>query len=463
MAVKLNKPILVAGVGLSFLLWLGESLHQEILAFGEWGLLGLMALGSGVWWWQQKTQELPTLKPISPLTLEDANQAIAKTQTLLDYIVKECPNSNISSLQQKLSRLPSRFNQSVVSLGLVGVKNTGKTTIKSLLNAQNIDINLDFIEIESLLIDDKNKPIISDFILFLTTGDLTESEWQIIQQLQQNHQRCLIVFNKQDQYIPEERLLILQQLQQRVKSIIPAEDVISINCIQTELKVRQYQTDGSQQEWIENQPPKIEPLVKRIKVILEEERQQLIWGNIWREAVEIKQEAKEILNQIRRDLALPLIEQYQWIAAGTAFANPVAALDLLVTAAINTQMVLDLSNIYNLKFSLAQGQTVSAKIAKVMVQLGVVELSTHAISGLLKSNAVTYVAGGVTQGISAAYLTRLAGLSLVEYFQEQDINTSGNQKIDLEKLSQKLKQVFEQTKRTELLQNLVKQAIPKLT
>ncbi len=98
-----------------------------------------------------------------------------------------------------------------------------------------------------------------------------------------------------------------------------------------------------------------------------------------------------------------------------------------------------------------------------MIKLGLVELSTHAISSLLKSNTITYVAGGVTQGISAAYLTRVAGLSLMEYFQEQEIDFNYHQTIDIEKLSTKIKQVFEQTKRTEILQGFVKQTLPKLS
>ena len=158
-----------------------------------------------------------------------------------------------------------------------------------------------------------------------------------------------------------------------------------------------------------------------------------------------------------------MMEKYQWIAAAAAFANPVSSLDLLATAAINAQMIVDLSSIYQQRFTLSQGQTIAATIGKLMIKLGLVELSTHAISGLLKSNAITYVAGGATQGISAAYLTRVAGLSLVEYFKEQDINLNNHQTIDIEKLSTKIKQVFEQTKRTEILQSFVKQTLPQLS
>lgn len=184
---------------------------------------------------------------------------------------------------------------------------------------------------------------------------------------------------------------------------------------------------------------------------------------MWREAQDIKQQGKEILNAIRRDRALPMMEKYQWIAAAAAFANPVSSLDLLATAAINAQMVVDLSGIYQQKFTLSQGQAVSGTIGKLMIKLGLVELSTHAISSLLKSNAITYVAGGATQAISAAYLTRVAGLSLIEYFQEQEINSHSDQSFNIEQLSTKIKQVFEQTRRTEILQGFVKQTLPKLS
>ncbi len=105
--------------------------------------------------------------------------------------------------------------------------------------------------------------------------------------------------------------------------------------------------------------------------------------------------------------ATPVIEQYQWIAAAAAFANPVPALDILATAAINAQMVMDLGNVYQQKFSLEQAQTVAGAMGSLMLKLGLVELSTKAVSTVLKSNAITFVAGGVVQGVSAAYLTLL--------------------------------------------------------
>lgn len=96
-----------------------------------------------------------------------------------------------------------------------------------------------------------------------------------------------------------------------------------------------------------------------------------------------------------------------------------------------------------------------------MVKLGLVEMASQAITPILKSHALTYVAGGTLQGISAAYLTRLAGLSLVEYFEEQ--SQSASTTFQLDRLIQKLKAVFQDNQRSAFLQTLVKQGISRLT
>jgi hypothetical protein len=80
---------------------------------------------------------------------------------------------------------------------------------------------------------------------------------------------------------------------------------------------------------------------------------------------------------------------------------------------------------------------------------------------MLKTNAVTFVAGGVVQGVSAAYLTRLAGCSLIEYFQQQEeaIDPSG---LNLDKLGQTLQKVFQQNQQVAFLQGFVKQGLGRL-
>jgi uncharacterized protein (DUF697 family) len=215
---------------------------------------------------------------------------------------------------------------------------------------------------------------------------------------------------------------------------------------------------------MEAQQAEILPLTQRLSNILQQEQQSLVWATTYRQAKALQAEVKTGLNQVRRERALPIIEQYQWIAAATAFANPVPVLDVLATAAINAQLVIDLGGIYQQKFSLEQAQEVAKTIGSQMLKLGLVELTTQTLTSLLKSNTVTFVAGGVVQGVSAAYLTQIAGLSLVEYFQSlEESQETGQFSLNLNALNQTLKTVFQQNQQLSLLQSFVKQALNRLS
>ncbi len=471
MAVKLRKPILVGGIGISIALWLWDSIQQSVIEVGQLSVVGAIALGTGFWFLQRKASK-KSLSPQLPLLLsrETAEQAIAQAQAMVAQLETEAPDKDICELKQQVAQLPNSLNRQELQLAVSGGKKAGKTTLKQVLENQEIAENIRFVETEALLSETdaaetaaKEVALASDLVLMVINGDLTDSEWQILQQLRASHQHLILLFNKQDRYLPEERTAILEQLRHRVQEIISTEDVLAISASPAPVKVRQHQEDGSVQEWMKPLTAEVGSLSDRLRQILSHQRQQLVWATTWREAMGLKAKAKNILNDLRRDRALPVIEGYQWIAAAAAFANPVAALDLLATAAINAQMLVDLSDIYQQKFSLSQAQTASGTIGKLMVQLGLVELSTQTIGSILKSNALTYVAGGAVQGVSAAYLTRLAGLSLIEYFQEQEVSGATGKGLNLEKLGQKLQKVFQQNQRTAFLQSFVKQAVARLS
>ncbi|HLO85411.1 MAG TPA: DUF697 domain-containing protein, partial [Nostocaceae cyanobacterium] len=82
--------------------------------------------------------------------------------------------------------------------------------------------------------------------------------------------------------------------------------------------------------------------------------------------------------------------------------------------------------------------------------------------GILKTNPATFVAGGLVEGVSAAYLTRVAGLSLIEYFQQQEIAVESGNGLNLEALRQTLQKVFQQNQQMAFLQSFVKQGVKHL-
>jgi uncharacterized protein (DUF697 family) len=483
MALQLRRPILVGGLGLTFGALLLDQLGPSVLDFGGTAVWGAIALGSGVWWWKQQTNQNRDLLqlPLTPVDRSMVDKALTDVEARINQLVAELNPDAIESnqtdlvttLRQRLAALHADLDRQSLRIAVIGGKAVGKTTLAQLLKVQDLAPNLSTIDHPSQSSGMTTEPQAmevassevetADLILFVTTGDLADSELQTMQQLMAQRHRILLIFNKQDQYLPDDRPVILQSLRERVKELLPADDVIAISAQPAAIKVRRYQTDGTMQEAVEQPTADVASLQERLRVLLTQQGPQLVPATVLRQAQALNRAVQTELNQLRRVRALPAIEQYQWIAAAAAFANPVPTLDLLATATINAQLVVDLSALYQQKFSLEQAKTVAATLASQMVKLGLVEVASQTIAPMLKSHALTYVAGGTLQGISAAYLTRLAGLSLVEYFEERsqtlDVSESA---VQVDRLVQKLKAVFQDNQRSAFLQSLVKQGIQRL-
>lgn len=464
MKLQLRKPILTGGIALSFGLWLWWNIRDTAMEIGELSLVGAIAIGGSFWWLKQqwKQKSAPIVISAFP-NREKVEAAIAQTRQHLNHLKVEAPDRDNTDLEKQCDRLPEGFNRQEIRIAIAGEKLAGKTCLQNIL-ADLAWENVTWEEVAPLSSNDEENNQLQhvDAVLWLVTGDLTDSQHQTLKELRSHYQHILLIFNKSDRYPLEEREVIVQQLHQHILGILLPEDLLTISTSPSPIKVRQHQTDGGIQEWEESPQPDIQALQVRLDRILISEREQLIWGTLWRETQALQREIKTRLNEIRRDRALPIIERYQWIAAAAAFANPVATLDLLATAAISAQMLVDLGEIYQQNLSLQLGKETVGELGRLMVQLGIVELSSQAIAHLLKSNAMTYVAGGTLQGIGAAYLTRLAGLSLIEYFQDCAIPQTAETPLNWEQFTQKLKTVFAQNQRTEFLQHFAKGAIARL-
>lgn len=476
MTFKLQRPLLIGGLGLTVGGWLLESIHPSTLHLGGTVVWGAIALGSGVWWLRQQFPQdsIPEmLKNADRATVEAEFAAVEQAiQHLYDEIqlaprVENAPR--LEGHRDRLLALRSELERRHVRLSVMGGKAVGKTTLAQRLlshlsgqspTASSIPTNTPTRNLETSDAEAHR----SDLVLFVTAGDLTDTEYQRLQTLLQRQQRVLLIFNKQDQYLPTDRAVVLQQLRDRLRDHLSSDDVVAIATQPSPILVRQHQPDGSLKERLDQPEPELDGLLERVQAILSQEGTQLILNTAYRQAVALKQEVLADLNGLRRDRALPVIEQAQWIAGAAAFANPVASLDLLATAAINTQLIMDLAKLYQQPLTLDQARVIATTLASQMVKLGLVELTSQAVSSLLKSHALTYVAGGLIQGVSAAYLTRLAGLTLVTYFEDQSqILVNGSEStFSVERLVSKLKQVFQDNQRTAFIQTLVSQGIQKL-
>lgn len=491
MAAVLKKPVLIGGLGLTAGLWAFQSFGDSALQAGGDLMWGAIALGSGYLWLRQYLKSPVANAPSKTLLPLAANRTVVEQAlTAVDALItqlqaeplgdgKTVAEADLVPFRTKLTALREELDRQDLRLTVLGESGVGKTALVTWLQENWLTphqtshtqmVTLDD-SLPALNRAEPNAPaptlpsaaLTHDVALFLTAGDLTESALQVLQQLHQHRQRVLVVVSKQDQYLPSDRLLIHQQVQQRVKSLIAPEDVVAIATVPAVVKVRQHQEDGTVVERTEQPEANVAALATRLEHVLTQEAQQLVWSTVLRKSWLLRQEIVAELNRIRRDRAMPMIEQAQWVAAAAAFANPVPTLDLLATAAVNAQLIMDVGAVYQQPFSLDQAKDIAGTMAAQMVKLGLVEVSTQAISPLLKGHVLTYVAGGTVQGISAAYLTRVAGLSVVEYLQERSQNPAlAQQPIQVDRIVQMLKSVFQNNQRTEFLQQLVTQGIGRL-
>ena len=327
MGMKFKRPILVGGLGLTAGLWALESLQHTAADFGGSIVLGSVVIGSGLWWLQRRSPvaSLPLSVRPGPVNQQVLEQAFQRAHHLIEVLTAELQShpdrltpqreTQVQALRDRLQALQTSDRPQAVQIAVVGAQKTGKTALVQHLQALHAS-DITWLDTSPLLVNAEAQsqagfdlPTVdaASLTIFVTSGDLTDSEFQIIQQLIALRHRLVLAFNKQDQYRPEDRLAILQRLQHRLADCLPDTDVVAIATVPNPIKVRQHQADGQMQEWIEHPEADVTPLSDRLQAILQEEKAQLALATTWRQAKALQRDIQTTLNQIRRDRAMPVL------------------------------------------------------------------------------------------------------------------------------------------------------------
>jgi uncharacterized protein len=462
MSLKIQKPILVGGLAVTAGFLGLDMLSHAVASNVNALMLGTMAIGGSYWLWSQRRGTVVA----QPIKIDSSTLTRLSDQVKLIADQLTIEGGNSESLRQSLTHALQQADRQHYRLAVTGAARVGKTSVIAALPATDFISAqpLELIETSALFEVDGADFQISqalqqaDLVVFVTNGDLTATEFAYLSKLQQ---QVVVVLNKQDQLAAVDRDTVHQNIQRTVAGL--TNQVVAIAAKPAPIKVRAISASGDVQESIEQPTIEITPLTNSLRTVLAESGAQLVLNTTYWEVGRIKNTGKAQLNGLRRARALPIIEQRQWIAGATAFANPLPALDLLATAAVNAQTIVDLSAIYQQPFSIELSQSAASAMGGLLLKLGLVEVSTQAIGSILKTNAVTYVAGGLVQGMSAAYLTRIVGLTLMEYFADRDIVAAQSSAVwNLDRFGTLLQQVFQANQRLTVIQEFVQQGIQRL-
>ncbi len=287
----------------------------------------------------------------------------------------------------------------------------------------------------------------ADLLLLVVDNDLRQSEYEPLQALAAIGKRSLLIFNKIDLYTETEKETILHQLKDRVRGFIAPSDVIAIAANPQPIQLETGDLVKPDSE--------ILPLIRRLAAVLRAEGEDLIADNILLQSQRLGEEARKLIDRQRNRQANKIIDRYQWIGAGVIAVMPLPVVDMLATAAINAQMVIEIGRVYGCEINSDRGKELAFSLGKTLVSLGVVKGAVELLARALQLNIATYLVGKAIQGVSAAYLTRIAGKSFIEYFRhDQDWGDGG--------MTEVVQRQFQLSRKDEFIKVFVKDAIAKV-
>jgi small GTP-binding protein len=490
-------PLVLAALALGAAAWLFTSVgemhdrlakHSNALALGFLalaGLLGLLAAGSAVrLCWKLGRSDAPLAEAPEDVVRAAELQA-EKAEGVINQIRDDAAKAELQSELSVLRADRQRRNFHVV---IFGTGSAGKTSLINALLGQHVgrtepvmgttrqgEVFTQRIEGVEGTVSLTDTPGLSeigaggavreaeardlaaraDLLLFVVDHDLVRSEYEPLSALARQGKRSIVVLNKQDRLVENDRDAILDKLRERLAGIVAPEDVVAIAASPRPLPVRLKNADGTVETILEYQEPDIAPLQDRIAAVLAGEGDTLRAGNLLLRAHLLGQRAKAQVGTERDRMAQGVIDKFQWVTAGAVFANPLPALDLMAAGAVQFQMISELAAVYGVEITGSHVKMIGSQMIQMLLKLGLVEASTSLVAGLFKSTLVGYAAGGAVQAVSMAYLTHISGHAFAEYFAKGQSWGDGGMQAAL------IRQ-FDLNSRTEFLQEFAKQALDRV-
>ncbi len=287
----------------------------------------------------------------------------------------------------------------------------------------------------------------ADLIVFVVDDDLRRSEFEVLKALAEIGKRTILAFNKIDRLTKSDREMVQTSLRSRVLDFIAPEDVVAIAASPAPITVESGE--------VINPKPKIQPILARILDILSYEGDELVADNVLLRSQRLTEETREALSQQQQMEAEKVVEKFQWLVVGVVFATPLPVVDMLATAAINAQMVVEIGKVYGCEINIDRGKELANSLTRTLVSLGIVKGVVQIITTVISVTVVGLVLKATIQSVTAAYLTRIAGKSFIEYFsRDRDWGDGG--------IAEVVQRQFQLNRRDEFLKAFVQDAVNRI-
>ncbi|WP_078119306.1 GTPase [Thiosocius teredinicola] len=403
------------------------------LRYGWWGLMMLGGLLSGWLVWRvlnprKRTKPAENKEPAGP-SEADVHAAIEQAEAL---------GADTSEIRNELAELRRRKQTGQVHVALFGEISTGKS---SLINALLPDV-----EIESgvrggttreltqyrwqspagdqLLITDMPGTEEADgtldrlaadeakrahIVIYVTDSDINRAQDAALRELMALNKPLVLVLNKTDRYSEADAQALSDKLQ-RVIAGHPHGHFVRVSAA-TQRQLVRLLPDGGEQIETRNIAPQVTPLGLTLQRILDSDQHILDELRDSATFVLASQQLDEALAVSRKARAEKLVDQYSVKAVVGALAALTPGSDILIQGWLGTQMIKELSALYDIKV-----RKVDTDLLLELVQKHVGRAHTLllAVAGnaLKAFPGVGTLAGGALHAVAYGIIFRTLGRAL---------------------------------------------------
>jgi len=259
---------------------------------------------------------------------------------------------------------------------------------------------------------------VSDIVLMVCEGDLTETEFKAVRGLAGRKRPLLLVLNKSDRYGAGELDSLLEHLRDRCSEFIEPENILAASADPRPEQVIQIDAAGREQRLERPRKPDVKNLKARLWNILEKEGKTLAALNAALFTTELDGRIAGKIVLARKTVAEKIIRNYCLTKGLVVAVNPIPVADLLAAAGTDVAMVVHLGNIYGFQLSRREASklllTISAQMLLLMGAYWGVNMVSAAMKTISAGMSAALTAGA--QGTLAWYATYVTGHAAETWF-----------------------------------------------
>jgi GTP-binding protein EngB required for normal cell division/uncharacterized protein (DUF697 family) len=264
----------------------------------------------------------------------------------------------------------------------------------------------------------------ADLVVFVTDGPLRDFEVRFLEILSAMEKRIVVCLNKEDWYTPEDRELLLDQIAEQARRLVPRENIVAVRARPTVRVRTRVLADGTQSDETVAVESDISALAERLQAIVNRDGTDLLLANLLLQSRGLVAEAKAHVRTQIDARAWQIVERSMWQAGAAAALSPLPVIDLAAGLGITSHMVLQLARVYRQKIDLDTAGRLVSELGKQLVSVAganvAAPVAASGIASLLKTvPGVGTISGGLLQGMVQVLVTRWIGGVFVEYFRSE--------------------------------------------